>query len=407
MKRRETRTGAAIRDDAGLAAEGGDGDRIGKTERILNLVSFLLKEREPVPFRVIAASVEGYRDATDPKSLERKFERDKQALKEMGIHISYVTSGPRGDGYLLRPQDCFLDRLELAPHEAALLNLVSELAIRKGGEAFSADLMTALQKLRFDSPPPPGTADPGAGPGGSAAWERSLIDLDLMSGLRADPNLEPLVTAILRGRRVAFTYYAITHDETRRREIEPYGLGYFSGAWYVTGFDLERRATRSFRLDRIRGAVEGVGPDRAFEAPRGFRIGDHLRVAEWRLGAEAAAGGDVAIEVGPAIAWFVEDLLASPEAIEERPDGSAVLRIRERDRGAFLRWALGHLRHVRILGPDDLREALRAELEAIRGLYLEVDPALAPSARAEAAAAAPADPSLGRRGRPRRARPSP
>src|SRR5205814_4718780 len=59
-------------------------EEVSKTERILNLVSFLLKERRPVPWREIAGRVVGYDDGSDPKSLERRFERDKSALKEMG-----------------------------------------------------------------------------------------------------------------------------------------------------------------------------------------------------------------------------------------------------------------------------------------------------------------------------------
>jgi predicted DNA-binding transcriptional regulator YafY len=386
--------------------------QIGKTERILNLVSFLLKERRPAPWREIAGRVVGYDDGSDPKSLERRFERDKAALKEMGIQVEYYPPGAHErEGYMIPREACFLDRLELLPHEAALLNLVTELALRKGGSGFSGDLMSALQKLRFDAgageipvrrpaPPPDAAASntagappprkrgrppkkkpalaamapapeedvPRDGPGATDpknAFEASLLDLDLMSAVRGDPNVEPLAAALLANRAVAFTYYAIGPDETRRRTVDPYGLGFARGQWYLVGRDHLRDAIRCFRLDRIQGAVEPVGPERAFKIPPGFKVQEQIERPIWEMA--SAAPIEVTIEVGRDVAWFVEDLVAGKRPPEPGPDGSARVRLDVRDRAAFLRWVLAHGRHVRIVEPRDLRDellALMAELEA-------------------------------------------
>jgi proteasome accessory factor B len=363
--------------------------QISKTERILNLVSYLLKENRPVPWREIAGKVVGYDDESDPKSLERRFERDKAALKEMGIPIAYYPAGAHEtEGYFIPREACFLDRLELLPHEAALLNLVTELALRKGGSGFSADLMSALQKLRFDedpalapppaplsAPPPqkkrgrppkrrPAAGDPSA-QGGGETGGRMLFDLDLMASARGDPNLEPLAEAVLANRRVAFTYYAIGPDETRRREVDPYGLGFARGAWYVVGFDQLRRGIRCFRLDRIKGSVEPIGPERAFKPPVGFRVQDHLEKQPWEMA--AAEPIEVVLHVDAHVAWFVEDLVAGKRPVEHRPDGSAIVRLEVRDVPSLLKWVLRHGRHARIVEPARLRAdllAMIAELEA-------------------------------------------
>ena len=391
--------------------------QISKTERILNLVSYLLKERRPVPWREIAGKVVGYDDGSDPKSLERRFERDKAALKEMGIPVAYYPPGVyETEGYLIPREACFLDRLELLPHESALLNLVTELVLRKGGTGFSADLMSALQKLRFDAgpgqvsprrqvPPPatipaptppgeeaaapapkrrgrppkkkPGAVEPSAGAGASpepqSAFEASLLDLDLMSSARGDPNLEPLVTAILSNRAVAFTYYAIGPDETRRREIDPYGLGFARGAWYVVGNDHLRRDIRCFRLDRIKGVVEPTGPERAFKTPAGFKVQDHIERPPWEMAASAPI--EAVIEVDPDIAWFVEELVAGKRPAEQRPDGSALLRLDVRYRAAFVKWVLRHGRHIRILEPADLRADLVRAIDELAARHADAAPA--------------------------------
>jgi proteasome accessory factor B len=190
------------------------------------------------------------------------------------------------------------------------------------------------------------------------------FDLDLMAKARGDPNIEPLTAAVLEGRRVAFTYYAIGPDETRRREIDPYGLGFARGAWYVVGFDHLRSGIRSFRLDRIKGTVEAIGPERAFKVPAGFKVQEHIERPPWEMA--SAEPIEVAVLVDAHLSWFVEEIVAGKRPVEHRPDGSAVLRLDVRDRGAFIQWVLRHGRHVRVLEPESLRAevlATIAELE--------------------------------------------
>ena len=76
---------------------------ISKSERLLNLVSFLLKSRQPVSFAKIRESVVGYRDERENRaSLERRFERDKAALRELGVPLKFEAEGELGGtGYVL------------------------------------------------------------------------------------------------------------------------------------------------------------------------------------------------------------------------------------------------------------------------------------------------------------------
>ena len=115
--------------------------QISKIERILNLVSYLLKERRPVPWREICGRVVGYDDGSDPKSLKRRFERDKAALKELGIPIKFFGPGTYDtEGYVVSREACFLDPLELMPHETALLNLLSELSLKNSDVTIVGDV---------------------------------------------------------------------------------------------------------------------------------------------------------------------------------------------------------------------------------------------------------------------------
>ena len=55
--------------------------------------------------------------------------------------------------------------------------------------------------------------------------------------------------------------------------LEPYGLVFHSGRWYVTGQDSASGSVRTFRLDRI-GAAESI--EGTFEVPDDFDPTGHV-----------------------------------------------------------------------------------------------------------------------------------
>ncbi|MEV7968608.1 WYL domain-containing protein [Sphaerisporangium sp. NPDC088356] len=80
----------------------------------------------------------------------------------------------------------------------------------------------------------------------------------------AADTLLTLASAARRRRRVRLRYRSWRGEETDR-ELDPYGLVFHSGRWYVTGLDRLRRQIRTFRLDRVASAetlAEGFpGPE--------------------------------------------------------------------------------------------------------------------------------------------------
>ena len=68
--------------------------------------------------------------------------------------------------------------------------------------------------------------------------------------------------------------YGALDGRTTEREVDPYGLGYLYGAWYVVGYCHLRRGLRSFRLDRVQG-VQAC--PKSFGMPPGFDVLQYLR----------------------------------------------------------------------------------------------------------------------------------
>jgi predicted DNA-binding transcriptional regulator YafY len=68
--------------------------------------------------------------------------------------------------------------------------------------------------------------------------------------------------------------YSALDGCTTKREVDPYGIGYLYGAWYVVGYCHLRGDLRSFRLDRVR-AVSAC--PKSFGMPPGFNVLEYLR----------------------------------------------------------------------------------------------------------------------------------
>ncbi|MFI7585489.1 helix-turn-helix transcriptional regulator [Spongisporangium articulatum] len=88
----------------------------------------------------------------------------------------------------------------------------------------------------------------------------------------ATPDAAVLLTvaeAVREHRPVSLRY----GEAPQRRSLHPYGLVSHAGRWYVTGLDVGRGESRTFRLDRITWARSEAG---TFRPPAGFDAAQHV-----------------------------------------------------------------------------------------------------------------------------------
>ena len=74
---------------------------------------------------------------------------------------------------------------------------------------------------------------------------------------------------------IVMIYRALEGGITER-EVDPYGIGYLDGAWYVVGYCHLRRDLRSFRLDRVQAVQECP---KSFGMPVAFDVLEYLRTS--------------------------------------------------------------------------------------------------------------------------------
>jgi len=363
---------------------------IDKTARWLDLIAFLLHHRFPVAREHIFRSIAGYRPAgaadsdpaawseTERETARRKFERDKDELRAMGIAIETAEVRQHaGDelqqGYQLRAKDLYLPYLELEgsppraaadrpyPSVAGLSFCDADLdaldrATRRLAEREDYPLASAARSLRrklsFDLPIPLGRIERAlAGPLDGAAAGALAVLQEGVAGRRA----------------VRCTYYSIGRDVESDRVLEPRGLFFNWGHWYCVANERGDDRRKIFRVDRFRGAELVPGKAGEFEPAPKFRIRDYLGRSAWELADAPATTVTVRLEF-PESRWVMAQGVG--EVVDPvTADGGAVLRFRVTDHGPFLRWLLTFRTHAAVIEPQAIRDELDVLRKRVAGLY--------------------------------------
>jgi predicted DNA-binding transcriptional regulator YafY len=159
-----------------------------------------------------------------------------------------------------------------------------------------------------------------------------------------------LADAARRHQPVAITYTSWRGSASERR-VEPYGLVFHSGRWYVTGLDSLRGEVRTFRLDRIQHVdkrSERSDPPEDFDAVE--HVSRALAHLPWRV------EGEVLLHTTMEEAR--KRFSPSYGELEEHPDG-VLMRSRTDSYESLARWLPMMRFDFTIVGPDELRDAVR------------------------------------------------
>lgn len=322
-----------------------------RLERLVNLVAALLDAPRPLSREELRERVGGYSD--DPAAFRRNFERDKDALRQMGMPL--VLEPLEGDhpdaptGYRIRREHYELPDLGLSEDELAALRIAASAVQIRGDEGATASALRKLAAGIVPSRSGEGTTAPDQ-PTPPARRPAATPVAEVPGG----EAVAAVFAAISERRRVSFTY------RDRPRELEPWQLAYRSGHWYLTGLDRERDESRVFRLDRIQGPVRATGGRDAFVRPEGVGLEPPR---PWRLGDEPETVVRVLIDA--VVAPTALSLVDEESVAERRPDGSAVLGLTVTSRAALYSFVLGFLERAEILDPPEVRADFVRHLEAL------------------------------------------
>ncbi len=230
---------------------------------------------------------------------ERTIYRDIAALGEAGVPVV----GEAGVGYSL-VKGYHLPPVMFTAEEATAMFVGGELVKQFADASLSGPMASALLRIRSVLP---------------RDRQDDLDRLARATAIMGTPRLPagidqrtllPIQQAVVTRRVLRLAYRARARSEDTLREVEPLGVIYYGGAWYLVAWCRLRRDFRHFKLERVRRLE--VLPER-FPVREEFSLREHL---EKEVGAESTI---------PARVWFAADAMERVRResftgfVEERP----------------------------------------------------------------------------------------
>lgn len=356
-----------------------------KIQRWIDLLSALLGHHMPVTFDELAKDVPAYladgsvMNGQPSDTVKRMFERDKLELRELGVPIESVgEEGSDESAYRLRTKEFYLPYLGVVsergiqhptkadkfgfrslaslafePDELQVIVEGARRARELGDATLAADALSAIRKLAFDLPL--GATD---GPGDTAVVAPAAAPDPKILGVLGD--------ALFRRKRVIFEYRTMGSDQVATRSVEPYGLFFVTGHWYLAARDLEKDGLRNFRVSRI-GAVK-VNTARAgtsdYEIPQSFNLREHARSRQaWEIGDGDSFDTIVALRGSSGAA------MAAAALGRTVPDDDALRQFTVRRADSFARWLLAFGGELVPVSPPEIVREYDILVERTRALY--------------------------------------
>ena len=319
-----------------------DGDD--PAERLLALTLVLLTSPYGLTKADIFSSIRGYQlaisDGVSTDALEKKFERDKDTLRNSGIVLDIDKSDSVNHRYSIK-RDGFVwpKGTSLSPTQLTLLNLASQVWAQA---SLSGQARQALTKLKA------------LGASGDAA---DLIGY--APRIRThEPSFMPLSAAVNAGYVVSFDYRKPGGKEPKKRTFSPWQLINISGQWLARGWDHDSEETRHFMLKRITSRVNSLEKVETIV----YRVPSDKDIADADASLEQHTGNQLAIlEVTEGSeAWFRYEMDVPGTA-----DPAGRLSMNFMDLHLLAEDLRDYGSSVRVISPKELADAVRTGFEKV------------------------------------------
>jgi proteasome accessory factor B len=307
-------------------------------ERLLNLTIALLSATRFMTKEEIFRKVPGYtHDNESNEAIDRKFERDKDDLREMGINIQVGPSDMWAnvdDGYRIFPDDYYLPEIDLTGEESRIVALATSIVAEP---LIEVGVQQALAKLRAV--------------GAQAIKDhRSYMSAHLKT---EGPNFAALHNAILTRTPVSFTY------RDKQRTVHCWKITQRSGFSYVLGTELGV-GPRTFKITRIQSEVTPSGSPGSFDPPSVREIADLTSSLE---GPEPTQTLRVAIRENTA-----GQLRHRGKVLDDpAPDGYEVVEIAYGREDEIVSSICEAGPHALVMDPGEVRDHVIAQLTSVAG----------------------------------------
>lgn len=302
-----------------------------KAERLINLTMALLASPRYMSKSEIFEKVSGYDGDEETKS--RKFERDKDELRTLGIALEVGTNDAYFEdeqGYKISRDAYALALRDISPEEYSLISVAISMWRNQFLSANGQSALRKIQSLDIENVEP-------------------LLPRNLFADEVPHQYFDDLWQAITRRQNIEFNYHSNT---IKRRSVSPYSLTLWHSFWYLTGFDSDAGEIRTFKVLRMLDGVEVSKKENAFVIPDDFSAKDYLRFQEQSESITA----EFSIRKGSALSLRLSSEISQSAGEWDSAQKSYA------DLDAALRDLVMYGDDVRVDGPPALRSELLARI---------------------------------------------
>lgn len=249
-----------------------------------------------------------------------------------------------------------LPGLWLSSEELYALLAAQQLLVRTGGGVLSgalAPLQKRIEGLLADH-------------AGVSQWPVDRVRVIPHRGRRLDEaSFRTVASAVLERKQLAFEYRARSTDERTRRIVSPQRITHYRDNWYLDAWDHERKALRSFAVDRIGGArlQEDAAQDLANED-----LNQHL-ASSYGIFSGEPKGWATILFSPKAARWVADEQWHSKQQGRHLPDGRYELKVPYSVSRELLMDILHYGADAEIIEPSVLREQAKSLLELALSNY--------------------------------------
>ena len=312
-------------------------------ERMLHLHGLLAGGRFPNCARL------GKTLEVSPKTIQRdlEFMRDR-----LGLPIEYDRAN---HGYVYTEEVGHFPVLNVTEGELVALLVAQKALEQYRGTGFEIPLRTAFHKMT-------------AGLQGLVAVDNveSAISFRPFGPSHQDLELFTAISkAVIHQSEIEFRYRKLMTSRPESRRLQPYHLFCSQDQWYVVGFDLKRKARRTFALTRM-SRVE-VTP-RTFIRPADFSIGQHFGGS---FGVFKGEGNfEVVVRFDPFAARLIrERFWHTSQTTRELPGKKIELTLHLNSLEEVERWILSWGDHATVTSPPELVDRIRTVARSLTARY--------------------------------------
>ena len=293
--------------------------------------------------------------ADDLEVSSKTIQRDIDFMRDrLGLPIEY---DPLRFGFYYTEEVASFPSIEVSEGEVAALFVAQKALAQYKGTPFERPLRSAFRKIADSLKDRV-----------SFSWSDLEEAISFHSAGASVAHLElfeKVSQAVLRSVELEFEYRKLNSKGYEPRRVRPLHIASLENQWYVFAEDLERKDLRTFALPRMRGVRL---TNTSFRRPANFSIS---KVLSGSFGVfEGGKKHRIKLQFDAFAARLVsERTWHESQKFREVKDGSATLELELGSLEEIQRWILSWGSHVRVLAPDELRERVRKEAEAVAQSY--------------------------------------